>query len=583
MGKELDRSQIKEIIRRRKKGFLFIFLLLFITGLVTALALPPIYKSEAMLRVEDQEIKEGIVQPKTNEYIEERIGKLSQQVLSRTNLEGIVEKIMIDSVETEQVGVSELVENLNQNIQLETIVSEMQSKPGGRPLSFTFAFNLSYEGEDPNIVQKVTETLANLYIEEDIKNTERVVLATTDFLKVELERLKKDIEIQERKISEFKRKHSRKLPSDLGYNIQTVTRLERQIEQADIQLRSLAGKRIFLESQLAQVEPLSPIVVEGEKIATNPNQRLKELNMQLTKLKSIYSDKHPDIKKLKNEILELESQVQTSDDSVEKIKRLRQLENELAETEGELGPQHPDVKTLKKEIAILSKEVNNLMTETAKIKISEEKPDNPAYINLVTQINAINTEIKAIQEERESLFRSIQSYQEKIEKTPAVEKELNALTRDYEAGKNKYNEIWNELTAAQVVEKVEGKQRGRRFSLASPASLPTKPYKPNRLAILLVGFLIAMGCASVFAALKESFDNTIKTGDELKHHTGVPVLTSLSYMTSQHEIRTKRLKRFGWFFVTVSILVAAYYFVDSYFMTMEELWSIILDRIMMIV
>jgi uncharacterized protein involved in exopolysaccharide biosynthesis len=583
MGNEIDRSQIKEIIRRRKKSFLLIFVLLFISGLIAALALPPIYKSEAIIRVEDQEIKEGFFQSTTNEYVEERIGKLNQQVLSRTNLEKIAEKFLLETADTNQVSVSELAAELNQNIQLETIVSEMQSKPGGRPLSFTLAFNLSYEGKDPNTVQKVAETLANLYIAEDIKSTERVVTATADFLKAELERQKKDIELQERKISKFKEKHSRELPSDLGYNIQTVTRLERELDQADMRLRNLGEKKIFLESQIAQVEPLSPIVVEGEKIATNPNQRLKELNIQLTKLKSIYSDKHPDIKMLKREINELETQVQTSDDSVEKVKRLRQLENELAKMEAEFGPEHPDVKALKKEIALLSQDVNNLMTETAKLKISEEKPDNPAYINLVTQLNAIETEIAAIQEDREVLSRSIQSYQEKIEKTPAVEKELNALTRDYEAAKNKYNEIWNELTAAQVVEKVEGKQRGRRFSIASPASLPTKPYKPNRLAIILVGFLIAMGCASLFSALKESLDNTIKTEDELKNHTGIPVLTSLSYMTSEHEIRIKRLKRFGWFFVTVSILVAAYYLVDSYLMTMKELWSIILDRIKMIV
>jgi succinoglycan biosynthesis transport protein ExoP len=359
MDRELERSQIRDIIRRRKKGFMILFLLLFFAGLIVALALPPIYKSEAMIRVEDQEIKEGFVQPTTNEYVEERIGKLNQQVLSVSNLKEIVEKFGLYQESDKQIGVSELVGKLREDIQLETIVSEMQSKPGGRPLSFMVAFKLSYEGKDPNTVQKVAETIANLYITEDIKSTERKVSATTDFLKTELERIKKDIEIQEKKISEFKEEHSRELPSDLSNNTQTITRLERELDGASLQLRYLNEKKIFLESQLAQVEPLSPIVVEGEKIATNPNQRLKELNIQLTKLKSIYSDKHPDIKKLKKEIAELESQVQASDDSVEKVKRLRQLENELATAEGKLGPEHPDVKALKNEIALVSQQENS--------------------------------------------------------------------------------------------------------------------------------------------------------------------------------------------------------------------------------
>ena len=582
MDRELDRSQIRDIIRRRKKGFMVIFLLLFFAGLIVALALPPIYKSEAMIRVEDQEIKEGLVQPTTNEYIEERIGKLNQQVLSISNLKEIVEKFELYQKSNNQIAVSELVEKLREDIQLETIVSEMQSKPGGRPLSFMVAFKLSYEGKDPITVQKVAETLANLYITEDIKSTERKVSATTDFLKAELGRIKKDIEIQERKISEFKEKHSRELPSDLSNNTQTVTRLERELDGANLQLRYLNEKKIFLDSQLAQVEPLSPIVVEGEKIATNPNQRLKELNIQLIKLKSIYSDKHPDIRKLKKEIAELESRVQASDDSVEKVKRLKQLENELATAEGKLGPEHPDVKALKNEIALVSQQVNSLMTETAKLKISEEKPDNPAYINLVTQINSIKNEMQAIEEDKKNIVNSMEIYQKRVEKAPVVEEELNALTRDYEAAKNKYNEIWNDLTSAQAVEKVEGNQRGRRFSIASPAYLPTKPYEPNRLAIILVGFLVAVGASSLVVAFKESMDNSVRSADQIRQIIDVPVLSSISYIITNSEKRMRRLKIFGWLFLIVIGCAAGLFFTNQYIINLEDLWSVLLERIKMI-
>jgi len=582
MDTELNRSQIKGIIRRRKIAFILISSFLFLVGFIIALVLPPIYKSEAMITVEDQEIQEGIVQPTTDDYVEERIGKLNQQVLSRSNLEEIVEKFNLYSEGNNSSDVSEQIGKLQQHIQMETIVSEMQSKPGGRPLSFTVAFKLSYEGKDPVTVQKVTETIANLYIAEDIKSTERLVSATSDFLEAELERAKKDIEIQEKKISEFKEKHSRELPSDLGYNIQSVTRRERELDQANTQLRNLKERKIFLKSQLVQVEPLSPIVIEGEKIATNPSQRLKELNIQLTQLKSVYSDKHPDIKKLKREIKELESQVQDSDDSTEKIKRLQHLENELAILEAELGSKHPEVKTLKNEIALLSQEVNSLITEKAKLKISEEKPDNPAYISLVTQISAINSEIKAIEEDKKNIAQSIELFQKRIEKSPAVEKEMNALTRDYESGKNKYDEIWNELTSAQVAAKIEGKQRGRRFSIASPAYIPTKPYKPKRLAIILTSFLIALGISSLFAAFKESMDNSVRSTDQISQITDVPVLSSISYIVTDSENRARRLKRFIWIFLIIIIVVSGLYLTDKYIINMEHLWSIFLERIRMI-
>jgi uncharacterized protein involved in exopolysaccharide biosynthesis len=372
------------------------------------------------------------------------------------------------------------------------------------------------------------------------------------------------------------------LPSDLGYNIQAVSRLERELDRANLELRTLTEKKIFLESQLSQVEPLSPIVVEGEKIATNPNQRLKELNIQLTKLKSIYSNKHPDTKKLKREIRELESQVHASDDSIEKVKRLRQLENELAELESKLGSKHPDVKALKKEIALLSQEVDNQITETAILKISEEKPDNPAYISLVTQINAAKTDMLSIEEDKQNIVQSIEKYQKRIEKGPVVEKEFNALTRDYEAAKNKYNEIWNELTAAQGAQKVEGNQRGRRFSIASQAYLPTKPFKPNRLAVILVSFLVAIGTSSLFAAFKESMDNSVKSTDQIRQITNVPVLTSISYIVTDSDKRARRLKKFVWLFLIIIIVVSGIYFADQYIVNLEDLWSIFLERIKVI-
>jgi uncharacterized protein involved in exopolysaccharide biosynthesis len=573
MDKELDRIQIKDIIRRRKKSFILISTFLFLVGFIVAIALPPIYKSEAMIRVEDQEIQEGqegFVQQTTDDYVEQRIGKINQQILSRPKLEEIVNKFNLYDKDKNQADISVLVAKLREDILLETIVSEMQSKPGGRHLSFTVAFNLSYQGKDPATVQKVASTLADLYIKEDIKSTKRTLSATSDFLEAELDRLKKDIEMQEKKISEFKEKHSRELPSDLGYNIQAVSRLERELDRANLELRTLTEKKIFLESQLSQVEPLSPIVVEGEKIATNPNQRLKELNIQLTKLK------------LKREIRELESQVHASDDSIEKVKRLRQLENELAELESKLGSKHPDVKALKKEIALLSQEVDNQITETAILKISEEKPDNPAYISLVTQINAAKTDMLSIEEDKQNIVQSIEKYQKRIEKGPVVEKEFNALTRDYEAAKNKYNEIWNELTAAQGAQKVEGNQRGRRFSIASQAYLPTKPFKPNRLAVILVSFLVAIGTSSLFAAFKESMDNSVKSTDQIRQITNVPVLTSISYIVTDSDKRARRLKKFVWLFLIIIIVVSGIYFADQYIVNLEDLWSIFLERIKVI-
>jgi uncharacterized protein involved in exopolysaccharide biosynthesis len=579
MEKDLEIKDVRGFIKRRRKLFSIAFFIILIGGLIFALILPPIYKSEATIRLEGQQIPEDFVQPTISDFAEERIEKIGQQVMSRSKLLEVINEFDLYKDLKDKKTDTELVNKMRDNIKLETIRAEMTGNRG-RSTTVTVAFILSFEGKDPETVKKVTETLANVHLEEDIKNRKIMVAGTTKFFENEIKRLKNDINNQEKKISEFKKNHLRELPSDQFYNLQAIARLEREISQTDMRLRVLQEKKLLVDSQLANVEPLAPIVVDGEDFATNPNERLKMLRLQLASLQSGYSSKHPDIKKLKREIRKLESEVEISDASVEKVKRLNQLELQLATAIATLGHKHPDVKVLSKEIALLKKEIN--VTESAKLKISEEKPDNPVYIGLKTQIETVVMEIAALENERRKLNREIDQYQRRLEIAPAVEKELNALNRDYDNLKTKFSEMSNKLMNAQVVQEMEGEQKGERFSITSPAYLPEKPYKPNRLAIILLSVLISIGLSSALVVSQESLDDSVKTSNQLRELTGIPVLSSISQIVTDHEKRVIRLKRLGLTFVTICLIAAVVYYVDRYLIKLELVWTFILDRLNMV-
>jgi uncharacterized protein involved in exopolysaccharide biosynthesis len=324
-------------------------------------------------------------------------------------------------------------------------------------------------------------------------------------------------------------------------------------------------------------------------VATNPNQRLKQLYLELTRLRSLYAEKHPDIKKVKNEIRELEAQVKTSDVTILKVKRLQQLEDQLAEMQGIYGPNHPEIKAVKREIAILKPEVSGLMTEAVKIKISEEKPDNPAYINLITQINAIKMEMEAIEADKKQMLQEINRFQRRIEKAPSVEKQLNALIRDLDSSQTKFRDISNKLMEARIAGELEGKQQADRVSIASSAYLPSNPFKPNRLLILAIGFVNAFVIGSLFVALREGIDNNVRTAEQIMQITGVPVLSSISYIVTTEDRRFKRKRNFlvglAVFLAIGILLVIIDQFVISFenlSVKIDQIWSIILERIKMI-
>jgi len=291
------------------------------------------------------------------------------------------------------------------------------------------------------------------------------------------------------------------------------------------------------------------------------------------------SNKHPDVIKLVNEIEKLESQVGTTDEAVVKIKRLQALRTELSEMDAVKGEMHPDIQRLKNEIARLSSEVDKMLTDKAVVNVSEQKPDNPFYIDLATQIASADFEIGNLNQDILKLDELIADYQRRIENAPNVEREFNELTIDYTNAKQRYNEVLTKLLQARVAQEMDLQQQGERFSITDPAYLPTKPHKPNRFAIILLGFVLASGAGLVAATLKESLDRTIKTGKDFAPFEGVDLLTVMPYTPTEDELHIRKVKLaamvVGCFMILGIVLIA----VDRLILPLNEAIAIVIERL----
>ena len=571
---------LKGLIRRRKKSFVLSFLSVIFMAVLIAFVLPPIYLSQSTILIEDQQIPREYVQTTITGFVEERLQVITQQIMSRSRLMEIINRFNLYQEMRDRYTTEEIIEKMRDDIHLETISAEVMDRRTGRPTAATIAFTLSYEGKNPSMVQKVSNVLASFYLEQNLKSREQRASNTTIFLQQESDALKGQIDAIENKISEFKSAHIGELPEYNALNLQAITQLNRDVDHIEMQINSLKERKILLEGQIANVDPLSPIVTEEGKAMMHPGERLKYLRLQLISLQSALSEKHPDMKKLKKEIHELQQQVEESDASIEKVKRLNALTGQLAAIKGKSGPKHPDVVRLSKEVEVLGKEVENIRAEKVSQDLIEQKPDNPAYINLKTQIVSVEIQSTGLLEEKQQIEKEIAKYQRKIGNVPVVEKEFNKLIRDYENAKYKYNEIMAKLMEAKVAQGMEETQRGERFTIIDPGQLPEKPYKPNRLAILLIGFVLALGAGVGVSAVRENLDTSIKTAEELGQLTNVPVLSVISMMQSDEEVRARRIKWAVIILAAIGILVATLLIVHHFIMPLEIVWVKIQRRMM---
>jgi len=581
MDEQKGIKDIKTIVRRRKIGFIIPFVFIFILSAVIAFVLPPIYLSQATILIESQQIPQEYVQTTITSYAEERLEMITQQIMSRSKLMEMITKLNLYPEMRDRYTTEEIIEEMREDILLETISADIIDRKTGRPGITTIAFTLSYEGKNPSIVQKVASILTSLYLEENLRVREQRASSITSFLKEESDALKEQMELIQGKIGEFKKAHTGELPEYNQFNMQAIEQLDRKLDNLDMQIRSLQERKILLEGQLSSVDPLMAVVTDDGKTMMNPTERLKYLRLQLISLQGSLSEKHPDMKRLKREIQELEAQVGKSDDSIEKIRKFEDLKGQLAALKGKLGSNHPDVQKLSKEVQALSKNVENLKTEKVVSDIEKQRPDNPAYINIETQISSATVEIKSLIQEKNRVDLKIAQYQRKIENAPLIEKEYVNLLRDYDNAKNKYNEIVHKLMEARVARGMEETQRGEKFTIVDPAQLPEKPYKPNRLVIVLIGFVLALGAGVGIAAAKESLDTSIMTADEFSSLTTAPVLSVIPLLKSKEERRNKRIKIAAGFLAAVGIIAVGLYLVDLFVMPLDIIWVKVQRRVLM--
>jgi len=569
-------QDIKNLIRRRILIFLLSSIPVFIVVVIVAFTLPPIYVSKSTILVESQQIPEEYVKATVTGYVEERLQTITQQILSRSNLTEIINKFNLYAEMRKKYATEVILDKMRKDINLETIQAG-----GRRGRSTTVAFTLSYEGKKPSTVQKVANVIASLYLEQNLKKREAQATRTTQFLQQELDHLKEKIDEYGLKISEFKKAHIGELPEYNDINVNALEQLKRDLDQADMQIRSLTERKVYLKGQLATISPSTYASEEGGgEFGATPEERLNALRLQLINLRSSLSDKHPDVIKLKREIEDLANRESGVKGTSEKENRLTDLKNKLVAMKSQFGPQHPDVVKLSKGVASLSQEIEMTKGKTSSSALASQNPVNPAYISLKTQLDSTTLEIRHLLAEKIRIKKKMNEYQKNIEKTPLIEKEYESLNTDYNNAKVKYNEIMSKLMESRVAKGMEETQHGERFTIIEPAATPGAPEKPDRRKIILMGLFLALGIGAGLAFVQENLDRSIKSEHELDEISHIPVLSSIPVIESDEEIKRRHKRIIAGILIGIGGIITTVIVVHFFIMPLDIIWIKIQQKIM---
>ncbi len=560
--KPIDLQDLLRILRRRKWTIVVPALVLFSIITVIAYLLPAIYKSETLILIENQKIPLEFVQSTVTSEVEERLNLITQRLMSRTRLEGVIDKFELYPEYREKWTREEIVDKMREDINLEIVSTEGVDKKSGRPVVFTVAFKLAYEGKNPETVQSVTSELASLYISENLRVRVDASAVTTQFVSDEMGKTEEKIRTLGKTISDYKEQHINELPEQLQVNMANLDRYERYLETARRDAENAKQNLVYLRGQIAATDPDATLVSSYGQRILSPKEQLELDRTELITLQSKLSETHPDVMDLKQRIARLERETGSGD--VQTVKAaLGEKEKELTELLSRYTEKHPDVTRVQGEIGDLQNRLRSAGT-AAPVRHAQD-PTNPAYINLLTQMESKRLEVQGLEQQQKEYMRLIQYYQQRLASTPTVEKALAAMQSEYDLARANYQELSNKEIQAKISESLENRQQGERFTIIDPAQRPEEPYKPNRLAIMFIGLILGIGAGAGTGFLSEYQDQSFSSSEDLGSFSGLPVLAVIPKVVTAREETRKGKRRKVLFASSVAAIVAALVVVHLFF------------------
>lgn len=575
-----DRKDFRDylaFVTRRRQPMLLTAVLIFAISAAVAVLLPPAYRSTATILIEEQEIPPDLVRTTINSYADQRIQVISQQVMTRSNLMQVVEKYDLYPRRRKRETTEEILERMRKDIKLDVVTADVIDRRSGNRSTAAIAFTLSYDSEIPEKAQKVDNELTTLFLNENLRNRQQQVAETSTFLAEEAERISAHISEIEAKLARFKKENMGRLPELTQLNLQIRDRTEAELFDVERQLQSIEERRFFLDSQLAQIKPNSPMLsLSGERIL-GPEERLRTLQAQYAGLTGVYGTDHPDLVRLRGEIEALKRETGQAGDVDETFKRLQKMRTDLAGLRERYSPEHPDVVKLTRSIESLEAAMaDDAAAPRPKPAI---KPENPAWISLQSQIDSLDSEKKSMLAKKVELRTKRDQYEKRLEQTPQVEREYLDLSRDHENSVVRYRETRAKLMEAQIAQELEKNAKGERFSLIDPPQLPEKPRSPNRPAILLIGAVLAIAGGIGYGAMIEGLDGSVRNARQLLRTVQVPMLSVIPYIDNgvdRSRQRNRRLLLIAGIVAAVLLLLAAIHF---FWMPLEVFWYYGLRRL----
>lgn len=468
--KQIDVEHYFRLISRHKWFVIAPAILGLITMGVVSLFMKDIFSAKATVLVEQASLPTDFVKSTLPGGPETYVRSLVEQIKSTSRLEQVIKDFNLYPERRKRQSIEEVVGFMREQISIESRAND--------------TFSVAFSGEDPETVQKVTNRLTDMFIEENVKFRLARSAQNVALMEREAQKLRTQVQEQERRIQEFKSRNLASLPEQGTSNQVQLSATQARLQSLSDGLSSATARLSSARDRIAILQADAGIESDDGN-ASRPQQdsfevRLETARQELASLRNTLSEKHPDV-------------------------RLKQKEVESLEAQLAGRPASPSSRP-------------------------KRRPRSPELLRAMDDERISQADIARYQSEITRLQEQMTQMQSRIEQTPKVELELNSLSSGLKVLQEQADGYQKKATDAAASLELERQNQGSQFRALDRARVPSRPDSPNRPLLILLGGGMGMALGLLMIIGLDILFRPFLDEQDLARFSGVPVLVSIPHL-----------------------------------------------------
>jgi protein tyrosine kinase modulator len=535
-----DLADYLSAIKRRRMLLASVALPIIAIAAALALGLPDMYASSGLFTFTYATVP-GEMQASANadmiirqqeQYRDAYVDSLSRSVMTGDTLKQLVKAI--PGVVPPGTDSATAFKHIVDHTTVESVRTPVLDPQTGRNRDIITAFSVSYDSRNPELAAKVARWLSNAFLVGSREDPLQRAKAAEQFYDGQTQRYRQQIAQIETKLAAFKAKNYDQLPglTDINMNIMQTT--QRDLDNVTQQVQALRQNRVFLQQQL-----------DAAKNAGQDEGLLAQLQAEYSKKLGTYDPNYPDMIALRQQIDELK-EGGGAIDSLSLPAQLRAQQQLLAQAKLRYSDSFPDVQRIERRIKILKTRIAHGE------KFAGNAAGSPAVVQLETQLNANQTQTRGLERQEAQLQAQLSQLSHHMEATPEVERKYNALSLNLQLAQTQYDDLLKNQMNAQLTSQAIASGRSDKIRIVRHPGVPLEPAKPKRLAIGVVGLMLAILLGLTVVVIAESVDQSVRGSRDVR---SVLALAPLAVIPEIADSATARRGRWQVAILTVCVCV----------------------------